>query len=128
MTGVVARTLKSAGLLPALGGIIVHLVDAEFLKKFDPLQGYGGSAPNFWALGLCAIGWFAAVRAKVRWPATANLTQTVSSLLALGLFVITLMLVLVPLPEAYTSLGDARWRIALFTYLAFYLALGVAFA
>jgi hypothetical protein len=128
MTGLVAKALKSAGLVPAVGAILAHLINADFLEKIDPLQGYGGAAAHFWALGLCAIAWLAANRIYVRWPRAANVTRPISSGLAAFLFVITLILVLVSLPEDYTSLGDVRWSTALVTYFAFYLTLGVAFA
>jgi hypothetical protein len=125
MSGVVAKALKSAGLVPAMGAILVHLIKSAGV---DPLQGYRGVAVHYWALSLCAGGWFAANRIYVWRPNTANLARPISSGLALALSVITAFLVLVELPESYTSLGEARWATALITYLAFYLALGVAFA
>lgn len=120
----VGKVLKSAGLLPAIGGILVNFIGD---KSADPLQGYGGVQVHFWALGFCALGWVAATRVYSAWPNLAKRVRPIDALATVGLFILTAFLVLVKLPEDYTSLGEIRWALALIIYLGFYLALGITF-
>jgi hypothetical protein len=77
MKDLVAKALKSAGLVPAIGTILVSWINPDYLAKLDPLRGFGGTAPHFWALGLCAVSWMAALRVYRSWPEARKLARPI---------------------------------------------------